>query len=124
MREQHPDWKLLNISRHNGFAAEGADTGLVDYFVNTRELFRILERTGGAPHRRVPVEPEEIAPYEKETRYAQLLDREGWKLNGEPEEISFRKGRTTYRAVVCHNLAQAARVLQAPEQYDVIRVIG
>ena len=124
MREQHPDWKLLNISRHNGFAAEGADTGLVDYFVNTRELFRILERTGGAPHRRVPVEPEEIAPYEKETRYAQLLDREGWKLTGEPEEISFRKGRTTYRAVVCHNLAQAARVLQAPEQYDVIRVIG
>ena len=126
LRAEHPDWKLVNVSRHNGFAAEAADTGLVDYFVNTRELYRIIERTGGAPHRRLPAEVENIADYEKETRYADLLDCEGWKLTGEPEEISFKKkgGRKVYKAAVCHNLAQAAKVLEAPEKYDVIRIMG
>lgn len=126
LRAEHPDWKLVNVSRHNGFAAEAADTGIVDYFVNTRELYRIIERTGGAPHRRLPAEVENIADYEKETRYADLLDCEGWKLTGEPEEISFKKkgGRKVYKAAVCHNLAQAAKVLEAPEKYDVIRIMG
>ena len=51
---------------------------------------------------------------------------EGWKLTGEPEEISFKKkgGRKVYKAAVCHNLAQAAKVLEAPEKYDVIRIMG
>ena len=126
LRAEHPDWKLVNVSRHNGFAAEAADTGLVDYFVNTRELYRIIERTGGAPYRRKPAEVENIADYEKNERYADLLDCEGWKLTGEPEEISFKKkgGRKVYKAAVCHNLAQAAKVLEAPEQYDVIRIMG
>ena len=126
LRAEHPDWKLLNVSRHNGFAAEAADTGLVDYFVNTRELYRIIERTGGAPYRREPAEVEQIADYEKNERYADLLNCEGWKLSGEPEEISFKKkgGRKVYKAAVCHNLAQAAKVLEAPEKYDVIRIMG
>ena len=124
MRETHPGWKLVNVSRHNGFAAEAADTGLVDYFVNTRELYRIIERTGGAPYRREPAEVEDVAAYEKEGRYAELLNCEGWQLNGEPEIISFKKGRKTYKAAVCHNLSQAAKVLADPEGFDVVRVMG
>ena len=43
-----------------------------------------------------------------------------------PEEISFKKkgGRKVYKAAVCHNLSQAAKVLEAPEKYDVIRIMG
>ena len=124
MRENHPDWKLMNFSRQNANAAEAADTGLVDYFANPRELFRILERTGGAPHRRLPAEVEDVAPYEQEQRYAELLNRAGWQLTGEAEEFTFKKGRKTYRAAVCHNLAQAAKVLERAEEFDVIRVMG
>ena len=105
---------------------EAADTGLVDYFVNTRELYRIIERTGGAPYRRNPAEVENIDDYEKEARYPDLLNCEGWQLSGDAEEISFKKkgGRKVYKAAVCHNLAQAAKVLEAPEKYDVIRIMG
>ncbi len=124
MREAHPDWKLVNISRHNGFAGEAADTGLVDYFVNTRELYRIIERTGGAPYRREETEVENIADYAKEERYADLLNCDGWRLTGEAEEIFFKVGRKTYKAAVCHNLSQVSKVLADPKKYDVIRVMG
>ena len=124
MRERHPNWKLVNVFRLNGSAAEMADTGLVDYFVNPRELFRMIERTGSAPYLRKPGEVEQIADYEKDERYADLLNCEGWKLSGAVEEITFRKGRCTYKAAVCHNLAQAAAALADPEQYDVIHVMG
>ena len=124
MREQHPDWKLINISRHNAFGAEAADSGLVDYFVNTRELYRTLERTGGAPYRREPGLVEEIAPYERDERYAELLNREGWKLSGEAEVFTFEAKGKTFTAAVCHNLAQAAKVLEDPSKYDVIRIMG
>lgn len=50
----------MNFSRQNANAAEAEDTGLVDYFANPRELFRIIERTGGAPYRREPAEVENI----------------------------------------------------------------
>ncbi|MBQ9045020.1 MAG: (2Fe-2S)-binding protein [Oscillospiraceae bacterium] len=126
LRAEHPDWKLINISRHNGFAAEAADNGLVDYFVNARELFRIVERTGGAPYRREPGEVEDVAPYEKETRYDELLNRDGWLLTGEAEEFTFKKpnGRKLYKAAVCHNLAQAEKILARAEEFDIIRVMG
>lgn len=124
MRERQPDWKLVNAFRLNASAAETADTGLVDYFVNPRELFRLLARTGAAPELCEPGAVEQIAVYEKNERYAELLNCEGWKSSGVYEEITFQKGDASYKAAVCHNLSQAEKAIADRDQYDVIRVMG
>ena len=124
MHEHHPGVKLIDISSNNSAGAEGAETGCIDYFINARELYRIFLRTGGRPAVKRPLQPEEIAPYEKTDRYAELLSAGGWYIDKPAEELHFTENGREYKALICHNLGQVKAAVRKMDQFDVIKVIA
>ena len=48
-REHRPGWKLLNITCDDVNGLEAADTGIVDWFLNSRGCYELLEKTVGCP---------------------------------------------------------------------------
>ena len=124
MHKNHPDVKLINVSNNNGNAGEAHETLCMDFVVNPRELYRILQRTGGAPVKKPPCELEELDDYKKPEKYGALLSAGGWRINGEPEVISFEEGGKSYTAAICHNPVQAKKALSELDKYDVIKVVA
>lgn len=122
MRQEKPDAKRTYISAFSGNDKAAAETGDVDFCVNTHEFYRILMRTGGAPHRRTPVALESLEA-EACSDYADILADTDWAPGGEPEEIRFRKGKKTYKGLLCRNPAQLRDLEDQRNNYDVIRVI-
>lgn len=123
-RKQYPGAKLVFIGQENSNGAEALETGAADYFVNPRELYRILLRTGGAPAKRLPEKPEVFADVSAPDDCAALFEGEAWSLQNDPTEIVFTLNGESYRGLVCHNTRQAQRAIAHLEEYDVIRVLA
>lgn len=123
-REQFPDAKLLYVSAENSAGAEAAETGAVDYFVNPRELYRILLRTGGAPTRRRPVQTEKLPSVSVPASFASLLAEKAWSLTEGPEEITVEHAGKPFCALICRDLGQARETLEQGDTYDVIRILA
>lgn len=101
-----PNAKRYMVSANNGFAQAAAETGAVDFFINTRELYRIFLRTGGAPQRRLPTEPEKLFNTDNCARYSELFRDNHWEIGGEATEINLHENGRELRALICHNPAQ------------------
>lgn len=123
-REVFPGAKLLCVSAENSFGAEAVETGAVDWFVNPRELYRILLRTGGAPARRVPVRAEELPSGAVPARFEALLAERAWSFAEGPEEYTLEQDGETYRALLCRDPRQVREALKQGGRYDVIRVLA
>ena len=122
MHEHHPGAKLISVSNNNSSGAEAAETGFVDYFINARELYRIIMRTGGRPSVKRPIEAEEIAEFEKCGRYAELFEAGGWYVDKPAEELEFTENGKRYKALICHNLGQVKAAVAKLDKYDVIKI--
>ena len=122
MHEHHPGAKLISVSNNNSSGAEAAETGCVDYFINARELYRIIMRTGGRPSVKRPIEAEEIAEFEKCGRYAELFEAGGWYVDKPAEELEFTENGKRYKALICHNLGQVKAAVAKLDKYDVIKI--
>lgn len=124
MREKSPEAKLYSINSCNSFGAEAYETGNADYFINTRELYRIFLRTGVSPAQRKGVSPDKLCEYERCDRYSELFHTGGWHLSGDAEELVFCENGKEYRALVCHNLGQFKKAIKDMDKYDLIKVVG
>ena len=124
VREQMPDAKLIVVSARNGNAAEIYEDITDGYFVNPRELYRIFMRTGGAPHRRIPVEMDLLEEVKLSDSYVGILAERKWSAAEAPEEVVIAKDGKEYKGLICFDLKQAAEALDHPEKYDVIRVLA
>ena len=124
IRAEQPGTKLIAVGGENAFGAEAAETGAADYFVNARELYRILLRSGGAPAKRIPVEAEALPCDPVPEGYAPLLADIPWSLREEPAEVSVLRNGQHYRGLICRNPQQAEKALQEAEAWDVIRVLA
>ena len=122
MHEHHPGAKLISVSDNNSAGAEAAETGCVDYFINARELYRIMMRTGGRPAVKRPIEVGEIAEFEKCERYAELFAAGGWYVDKPAEELVFTDNGKQYKALICHNLGQVKAAVGKLDKYDVIKI--
>lgn len=122
MHEHHPGAKLISVSDNNSAGAEAAETGCVDYFINARELYRIMMRTGGRPAVKRPIEVGEIAEYKKCERYAELFAAGGWYVDKPAEELVFTENGKQYKALICHNLGQVKAAVGKLDKYDVIKI--
>lgn len=122
MRRLDPDARLWSVSSRNSCAAEALDTGCVDYVMNARELFRLFKRCGVDPARRPPEPLEMLFDLAAESQLAHALQIDSWQLGDAPEDQVLFYSGSEYRAVVCHNPAQARQIMDGKAQYDVIRV--
>ena len=123
-RERFPGAKLIHVGRENSAGAQAAETGTVDYFVNPRELYRILLRTGGAPARRLPVPVEAIPGGRGDGPFEALLADTAWSLGERGEEIPLRWQGKSYRALLCRNPLQAKKAMERLDDYQVIRILA
>ena len=124
VRARAPETKLYSINSCHSFAAEALETGNADYFINTRELYRIFLRTGVDPALRKGVSPDKLCDYERCDRYPELFRNGGWHLTGNAEELSFTENGREYKALICHNLGQVKKAVENMDKYDVIKVVG
>lgn len=124
MHEHFLDVKLYNVTCRNSCGAEAVDTGIVDYFINERELYRIFLRTGVNPGKRRGEAPEVLEEVERCERYKALTDAGKWSLTGDMEELVFTENGKEYKAAVCHNLGQVKKAVENMDKYDVIKVVG
>ena len=124
MKKENPAAKLYSVYSCNSFGAEAYETGNADYFINTRELYRIFLRTGVNPALRKGVSPDKLCDYERCERYNELFHSGGWSLYGEAEEITVTEGGKEYKALVCHNLGQVKKAIESMGKYDIIKVVG
>lgn len=124
MHEHFPGVKLYNVTCRNSNAAEAVDEGTVDYFINTRELYRIFLRTGVNPALRKGESPEILCEMPRCERYAQLLHAGRWELSGEASELSFTENGKEYKALICHNPSQFKKAVEIMNDYDVISVLA
>ncbi len=103
-----------------GDAAACEKTGCVDIAVNSRELARIMRRTGAEPHPGRSAAFESLHLPKATGRYGKLLEHAAWNLAQEPEVFALNG----LRCALCHNLGQARRAIAGEEGFDVIRVIA
>ena len=103
-----------------GDASECEKTRCVDIAVNSRELARIMIRTGAEPNPGRTANPEALGLPRSAGRYSRLLGVAAWNMDKEPE--CFEEGGL--RCVICRNLGQARKALAETDRYDVIRVIA
>ncbi len=122
-REHYPAWKLLNITCDDVNGLEAADTGIVDWFLNARGCYELLEKTVGCPGGFEGVQPEEIAPFGEDRRYSGLLRGHGKKRREDLETIRFEEDGTTFTAALCRGTAQAEKALAEMGSFDVIRIL-
>lgn len=122
--EQFSGAKLIAVSSNNSYGAESLETGAADYFVNLRELYRIFLRTGGAPARRIPIDPEPIPYGELPIWYERLFTEKEWSLHKMPEEITIQKEGKTFRGLICFNPFQAKTAIEHLRDYDVVHIFA
>lgn len=122
-REHYPAWKLLNITCDDVNGLEAADTGIVDWFLNARGCYELLEKTVGCPGGFEEVQPEEIAPFGDDRRYSGLLRGHGKKRYEDLETIRFEEDGKTFTAALCRGTAQAEKALAEMGSFDVIRIL-
>ena len=124
MKAVKPAAKHIQVSADNGFAVEAEESGSVEFFLNTRELYRVFLRTGGAPQRRQPTELEELCESEHCERYEAILQNLDWNMERELEELTFTENGRELRALLCRNLGQLRAAVEKMDHYDVIRVLA
>ena len=122
--ERFPGAKRIIISSDNSYGAEAHETGAAEYFVNPRELYRIFLRTGGAPARRGPVEPESMCSEELPACFWELLTAENRNPRRAPETVTVETGGRTLRGLICFNPRQAKTALEHPDDYDVVHIFA
>ena len=103
-----------------GDAMECEKTRCVDIAVNSRELARIMIRTGSEPNPGRTAAPEELGLPRSAGHFSRLLGEAAWNMDAEPERFE----ENGLRCVICRNLGQARRALAETGRYDVIRVIA
>ena len=112
--------KLFALTPIGGDAVETEKTHAVDITVNPRELSRIMVRTGAEPNPKRTADLKKLQAPAFHGTYGRLLEHAEWNMEREPEVFDVDGQHCT----VCHNLGQARRVLDAPEGFDIIRVIA
>ena len=122
-REHYPQWKLLNITCDDVNGLEAADTEIVDWFLNARGCYELLEKTVGCPGGFEEVQPEEIAPFGDDRRYSGLLRGHGKKRREDLETIRFEEDGKTFTAAICRGTAQVEKALAEMGSFDVIRIL-
>jgi len=103
-----------------GDAMECEKTRCVDIAVNSRELARIMIRTGSEPNPGRTAAPEELGLPRSAGHFSRLLGEAAWNMDAEPERFE----ENGLRCVICRNLGQVRRALAETGRYDVIRVIA
>ena len=117
--------KTVNITKVKEMGAEAKETGNVDYVWNTRELYRVFLRTGGAPHRKGATAFDTLAGEESSLQYPELLGDKEWTLTAEYEEVAVLVEGKPYKCAVAHNLGQVRRLLEGDyRNYDVVRLMA
>ena len=104
-------------------AVETAESVDLDIAVNSRELYRIMVRTGSEPNPRRVSTPERFDVPETSGKYGDLLLPMTRNLEPDYETVSVKAGRKNLRCALCRNLGQARRAIEAGG-FDVIRVIS
>ena len=112
--------KLFALTPIGGDAVETEKTHAVDITVNPRELSRIMVRTGAEPNPKRTADLKKLQAPAFHGTYGRLLEHAEWNMEREPEVFDV----DGQHCAVCHNLGQARRVLDAPEGFDIIRVIA
>ena len=123
-REHRPGWKLLNITCDDVNGLEAADTGIVDWFLNARGCYELLEKTVGCPADFEGIPPEEIAPFGNDCRYREILRGHGRSRHEDFETVVFRKDGRDFTAAICQGSGQAEKALSEIGSFDVIRIQG
>ena len=123
-REHRPGWKLLNITCDDVNGLEAADTGIVDWFLNARGCYELLEKTVGCPAGFEGVLPEEIAPFGDDRRYSQILRGHKKGRHEDFDTVTFRKDGRDFTAAICRGTEQAEKALSEIGSFDVIRILS
>ena len=79
-------------------------------------------RTGGRPSVKRSIDAEEIAEFEKCSRYTELFGAGGWYVDKPAEELEFTENGKRYKALICHNLGQVKAAAAKLDKYDVIKI--
>ena len=123
-REHRPGWKLLNITCDDVNGLEAADTGIVDWFLNSRGCYELLEKTVGCPAGFEGIPPEEIAPFGDDRRYHEILRGHKKGRHEDFETVVFRKDGRDFTAAICRGTEQAEKALSEIDSFEVIRILG
>lgn len=105
-------------------AAEAGETGCVDYVINTRELYRIMVRTGAEPNPKRVFEPEAWCKAAPAGKYGPVLAPGSWNMERDAEVMDLTVDGKDLHCAVCHDPAQLRRLLDGEESFDIIRVIA
>ena len=125
LRREHPELKeqfSFYDSDVNGL--EAADTGIVDWFLNARGCYELLEKTVGCPAGFEGVLPEEIAPFGDDRRYSQILRGHKKGRHEDFDTVTFRKDGRDFTAAICRGTEQAEKALSEIGSFDVIRILS
>lgn len=124
IKAAEPDTKLYIVGAKNSVGAEVKETGIADYFINARELYRIFLRCGVDPKQRKGLASNKFEGLPRCERYGELFDVSLWSLAPKTDELSFAENGKEYKALICHNLGQLKKALESKDKYDIIKVIG
>lgn len=124
IKAQSAEAKLYAVGAKNSAGAEAHETGIADYFINARELYRIFLRCGVDPKQRKGLRAESIEGLCSCDKYGELFAVGGWSLDSQPEELHFAENGKEYKALICHNLGQVKKAVEKMSDYDIIKVIG
>ena len=123
-REQFGADKAFAFTPVGTSAAEAAELDTVDIAVNSRELWRIMVRTGAEPHVRRTAALETVSGPRPSGKYGRLLERAEWSMDADYEAFTLSADGKELRCALCRNLGQARSAISRADAFDVIRVLA
>lgn len=125
MKDRHPDQpkqlKLIHVTNQKELAVQAEETREVDYVINARELYRIFQRTGALPHRRIPSEADSLkidSLIPDSCQPSEFLFKENrFNLSKDPEVAVFTIQGETINCLLAHNLGQVRTALTQKQQH-------
>ncbi len=100
--------RTINVTVSNEECAEAAETGCVDFALNDRELYRMMLRTGGAPHLKRGTSPDTIG----EIHPTPITETENFMDKGTADVLSLNISGKSITVAVANNLGQTRRLLE------------
>lgn len=114
--------RVFRISGRNSLAAEVKDTGCADWFYNSRELYRILRRTGADPTRLKETPADTLEVTAEATEYDPVLGPAEWTAGGTARLLTLEVRGKKIPAAVCENPAQYQALAKEKAEVSVIRI--